>query len=83
MRCPECERTGQPSRLYMPDCYGSTAMGGSQEYYDEDGRHHYHNVNRSSGQANCSSGHTLTVRLSTKCPAEGCEYGSPQSIELA
>ena len=81
MKCPECERLGERSKLYMPDSYMSTAMGGSQNYYDEDGDHHYHEVNHSSGQGHCSNGHVLNVTRSTKC--KSCDYGTPQTITLA
>jgi hypothetical protein len=82
MRCPECERTGQRSKLFMPDGYLTTDMGGSRNYYDEDGHRHSHEVNSSSGQAHCSNGHILSVQLSTKCKAPGCDYGTPQTITL-
>lgn len=82
MKCPECERTGQRSKLYMPDGYVSTCMGGSQGFYDEDGHRHYHEVNSSHGQAHCSLGHILTVDLSTKCKAPGCDYGHEQTMTL-
>lgn len=82
MKCPECDRTGQRSKFYMPDSYASTLMGGSQSYYDEDGHQHYHEVNSSRGQAHCSTGHILSVALSTRCKAPGCEYGHEQTITL-
>lgn len=82
MKCPECEHTGQRSQLYMPDCYFSTAMGGTRNYYDEDGNHHYHEVNRSSGRGSCSNGHVLNVSASTKCTAPGCDYGHPLTISI-
>jgi hypothetical protein len=82
MKCPECERTGQKSRLYMPTSYFSTAMGGTETYYDEDGHRHHHEVNRSGGVGNCSQGHRLAVNASTKCQAPGCDYGEPFSVEL-
>lgn len=82
MRCPECVRLGLRSRLYAPTCYTRTAMGGSQQYYDEDGNRHYHEVNRSHGQGHCSEGHVLHWAMSTQCPAEGCEYGSPETITV-
>lgn len=80
MKCPECERTGRQSKLYMPDSYFSTAMGGSETYYDEEGQYHHHEVNSSSGQGHCSNRHTLNVVLSTKCQTPGCGYGSLLSI---
>lgn len=83
MKCPECERIGQRSKLFMPDGYFSTAMGGSQSYYDEDGHKHYHEINSSSGQGHCSNGHILDVTLSTKCKAPGCGYGTPLEMTLA
>lgn len=80
MKCPECERTGQRSKLYMPSGYCSTLMGGTRTYYDEDGHRHHHEVNSSRGQGSCSNGHILDVTLSTKCQAPGCDYGSSQRI---
>lgn len=82
MKCPECVRTEQRSKFYMPTSYYSTAMGGSQSYYDEDGYRHYHEVNGRGGQAHCSLGHILNVELSTKCKAPGCDYGYEQTITL-
>lgn len=82
MKCPECERTGQRSKLYTPTGYYSTAMGGTQTYFDEDGHHHHHEVNSSSGRGHCSNGHTLNLTLSTKCQAPNCDYGTPQTITL-
>ena len=82
MKCPECERTGQRSKLYMPTMWSSTAMGGSQSYYDEDGELHYHEVNIRSGRAHCSNGHEHSVTASTKCAAPGCDYGTPQKMTL-
>lgn len=82
MKCPECERTGQRSQLYMPTGYSSTLMGGSQIFYDEDGHRHYHEVNTSHGQAHCSNGHVLNVTCSTKCKAPDCDYGTPQTMTL-
>lgn len=82
MRCPECERTGQRSKLYTPTCYISTAMAGAQTCYDEDGNRHHHEVNSSGGRGQCSSGHTLDFTASTKCPAPDCDYGTPQTITL-
>ena len=82
MKCPECERTGQRSKFYMPTGYSSTAMAGSEDYYDEDGHRHYHEVNTRGGQAHCSNGHVLNVTCSDKCQAPGCDYGSPQTITL-
>ncbi len=82
MKCPECELTGQRSKLYTPDCYVSTLMGGSETYYDEDGHRHYHEVNSSRGQAHCSLGHILNVERSTKCQTPGCEWGHEQRLTL-
>lgn len=80
MKCPECERLGERSKLYMPDCYSSTAMAGTRTYYDEDGHRHHHEVNSSHGWARCSNGHRLSVRASDKCPAPDCDYGSPMTM---
>lgn len=82
MKCPECEATGQKSKLYMPTAYISTAMGGSQSFYDEEGNRHHHEVNRRGGIGRCSNGHQLNVDLSTQCQAPGCDYGEPFSIEV-
>jgi hypothetical protein len=82
MKCPECVRMGQQSRLYMPTSYFSTAKAGTETYYDEDGIWHHHDANRSGGTGWCSQGHTLDVMLSTKCPAPNCDYGDPQTITL-
>ena len=80
MKCPECEKTGQRSKFFPPTGYFSTAMGGSENYYDEDGHRHRHEVNVSSGRVHCSNGHVFTLRLSNKCPAPGCPYGHEQTL---
>lgn len=82
MRCPECVRLDQQSALFPPSSWFATAAGGSQHYFDEQGQEHHHNVNRSYGTGHCSKGHTLDWALSTKCKAEGCDYGSPQEITV-
>lgn len=82
MRCPECVRLDEQSALYPPSSWTSTAMGGSKHYYDEEGVEHRHEVNRSHGTGRCSKGHVIDWALSTKCPAEGCDYGSPQEITV-
>jgi hypothetical protein len=61
MRCPECERTGQRSKLYMPTGYFSTAMGGTETFYDEDGHLHHHEVNSSRGR-----GHEAKARMKAR-----------------
>lgn len=82
MKCPECVRTGQRSKLYMPATYCCTDMGGTQTYYDEDGVRHHHDVNHASGRGRCSNGHILDVTASTECPAPDCGYGHPQTIDV-
>lgn len=51
MRCPECVRTGQRSEYFPPSSWFSTAMGGSESYFDEDGEKHYHEVNSLSAES--------------------------------
>lgn len=80
VKCPECVRTGQLSKLYMPNGYTSTLMGGTQTYFDEDGVRHHHEVNTSRGQGSCSNGHILDFIASTKCPAPECDYGHPTKV---
>lgn len=82
MKCPECERTGQRSKLFMPDAYMCTAMGGSQSFYDEDGEKHYHDINSAMGQGHCSNHHLIDVTRSTKCAAPGCNWGHEQTMAV-
>jgi hypothetical protein len=66
----------------MPTSYVSTAMGGTETYFDEDGHRHHHEVNRSGGRANCSNGHVLNITLSNRCAAPGCDYGHERVITV-
>jgi hypothetical protein len=73
MKCPECVKSGQRSKFYTDGMGYSTAMGGSQSYYDEDGAEHYHDVNTHSSSWWCSNGHRFDRSGCPEC--SGCDYG--------
>lgn len=74
MKCPTCVEEGEKSRVY---CGGSsmTGIGGSQDFWDEEEIHHYHEVNRVSTSYSCSRGHSWVFSTVPSCPAPGCEWG--------
>ena len=55
MICPECKEQGLKSCVY-PGQRFITAMG-SEEYYDEDGKHHRHDPNIMKTRYSCTNGH--------------------------
>lgn len=66
MKCPECEKEGKVSKLYVDGIF-KTCAGGSQYYYDEDGNYHIHDINRATQRSHCTLGHVNVVEIENKC----------------
>lgn len=58
MFCPECQKAGQPSKVYV-GISRETCIGVTQ-FYDEGGKWHNHNPNRTTTEYTCSEGHKWT-----------------------
>jgi len=74
--CPECQKLGQTSTVRV-DGMGITTLMCAHSFYDEQGRHHYHDPNMTTWQFRCSKGHTWQE---TDGPAP-CWCGWPKSKE--
>lgn len=59
MKCPECVKEGEKSRVY-PGVSTTTSMSG-ERYYDEEGRLHVHDPNTTTADYTCSRGHKWTT----------------------
>ena len=70
-KCPFCEKEGKKSKLYSGGAM-QTLMGGSESFYDEDGKKHYHEINTTTRDYHCSNGHYFTRKYKQKCPS--CDY---------
>lgn len=55
MKCPECQKEGKTSRVYV-GATSSTLMGFAP-YYDEEGNHHHNDPNIRTTEYRCSNGH--------------------------
>lgn len=55
MICPYCKEAGQTSRVFPQG--GSRTMLYCAPYYDEQGKLHHHDSNRTSAGYKCSNGH--------------------------
>lgn len=71
MRCHECQKAGQKSRVF-PGMSTTTSMY-SPPYYDEEGVYHSHDPNTLVTSYSCSNGHTWTDTSGMPCP--GCDWG--------
>lgn len=65
MICPECKAENKKSRVYAGPS-SSTCMH-CAPYYDEDGKHHYHDINTSSTSYSCSNGHEWSESSQGSC----------------
>jgi hypothetical protein len=66
--CETCKSEGKRSKVFVEGSM-STTMGASQ-FYDEDGRYHYHDPNTHSTSYHCSEGHHWTKGI--QMPCSGC-----------
>ena len=68
--CPQCQQEGRQSQVY-PEGTTVTDMC-VDEFYDETGRHHWHNPNGRSTSYHCRNGHEWgETRYSTCWCGEG------------
>ncbi|GAH86400.1 unnamed protein product [marine sediment metagenome] len=56
MRCPECEKNGLKSKVYVGT--SSTTLLASYPYYDEEGNYHCDDPNTITTSYSCSNGHS-------------------------
>ena len=54
-KCPVCKEQGLKSRVYERGC--SSTLMATHTWYDEEGRFHYENPNRTICNYTCSNGH--------------------------
>lgn len=80
MKCPVCEKSGQKSKVFPHG--GTSTLMYYQPYYDEDGIYHHHDMNNHTQYYSCSNGHRWMVYSKKQCPAEGCDFGSKESIRI-
>lgn len=73
MKCPECQKDGEKSKVYVPTCGMRTLMGW-QSFWDEDGNYHSHDLNTTTTIYSCSRGHEWTVKSKDPCQVPGCEW---------
>ena len=81
MRCPQCVAEGEKSTLHMAGGGVVTDMVVHQ-FYDEEGKHHYHDPNGMAESGRCSRGHNLVRIHSTECRAPGCSFGDPEVFKV-
>ena len=82
MICPQCKEEGLKSTITATSMYATTAMA-YHTYYDEEGRYHQHNPNRSTARLSCSKGHELVHVFQPGCGVEGCEFTGFERLEVA
>jgi hypothetical protein len=71
MICPECRAAGMMSTVTV----GPTSQTAVYypPFFDEQGRYHNHDANRTSGMAHCSRGHSWPFEI----PLTSCWCGWP------
>lgn len=77
MKCPECEKEGKKSCVYIGGTF--VTLMSVFSYYDEDGNHHTHNPNTSTTNYSCSNGHKWSDSTegsiqSSSCPMNLTNY---------
>ena len=75
MKCPECVKQDLKSKVNVPSYCIRTAMCVDQ-YYDEDGKYHSHDMNTTSSQYTCSNGHAWTKISKGSC---WCGWGKNEN----
>lgn len=65
MICEQCKQDGKTSRVSRGLTY-VTAMGYDQ-YYDENGKEHFHDPNKRTTSFACSNGHQFEITRIPKC----------------
>ena len=66
MKCPECVKLDQRSKVYA-NGPAFTTLVYCEPFYDEDGRHHHHDRNITTIGYRCSKAHEWTERTTPKC----------------
>lgn len=66
MICEQCKSEGKKSTI-IANGGGMTTLACTHDYYDEDGKRHYHDPNYSIHGYQCSNGHTWTTRSYSSC----------------
>jgi hypothetical protein len=65
MICATCKAEGKTSRVF--DRRDSSASTYYQSFYDEDGRHHYHDCTVATTGYECSNGHKWIGQSAGSC----------------
>lgn len=81
MKCPVCAASGLKSTIRMAGHGVRTSMF-THRFYDDDGRHHFHDPNQTAWGARCSNGHRLTHIRSNRCGVDGCNFGMDEEIRV-
>ncbi len=63
--CNECQSQGLKSAVQ--DCGSTSTMLACMPFYDEEGKHHYHNYNRVTTSFKCSNNHRFTKQRLNGC----------------
>ena len=65
MFCPECEKQGLKSKVYIKDTSGTLVY--HAPFFDEDGRYHNHDSNIYTIDYRCSNRHVFSVETRGTC----------------
>ncbi len=65
MICPECKKQNLKSIVYPG--YSTTTLMYSQPFYDENGKYHHHDLNKSTTSYSCSYGHKWAETSKPSC----------------
>ena len=65
MICETCKAEGKTSRVY--DQGSRMTLLNCTPFYDEQGRHHYHDSNTATAGYRCSNGHNWVVTSTGSC----------------
>ena len=65
LKCPECVELGLRSTVTVG--VGMTTLMNTHQFYDEDGKYHFHDPNHSSTSYTCSQGHEWSTSHVSKC----------------
>lgn len=77
MICEKCKELGVTSKMFLSG--GSVTRAGTNSYYDENGKYHYHNSNVSTTSFNCSNGHSGIIKSTNSSSCE-CIKGNKRYI---
>ena len=77
--CHECQAANQRSRVSVAG--SRTTMMGSNSFYDEDGRYHHHDSNKTTTSYRCSNGHHFERLAERRCWCEAKATYEPEANE--